>query len=125
MNRFALLFVAATLIASGCNEVKPTTAPPGGPTQAPSGEPTKSRDASDVQANLGKLSAEDRQIAVAQKMCPVTDEPLGSMGVPIKLMISDQPVFVCCKSCEKSAKKDPDKTLQKVSELKAQAGKPK
>src|SRR5829696_1113820 len=110
MTRFTLLFVAVAIISSGCNEVKPATTPPG--------EPTKSGDASDVQANLGKLSEEDRTIAVAQKNCPITDEPLGSMGVPIKLVIKDQPVFICCKSCEKSAKKDPDKTLQKVAELK-------
>ncbi|MSR55298.1 MAG: hypothetical protein EXS09_18730 [Gemmataceae bacterium] len=116
MNRFTLLFVAVAIIASGCNEVKPSTAPPG--------EPTKSGDAS-VQTNLGKLSAEDRKIAVSQKNCPITDEALGTMGVPIKLMINDQPVFICCKSCEKSAKKDLDKTLQKVGELKAQAGKSK
>lgn len=122
MNRFTLLFVAVAIIASGCNEVKPSTAPPGGPTQAPPGEPTKSGDASDALANLNKLSKEDRQMAVAQKNCPVTDEPLGSMGVPIKLMVNDQPVFICCKSCEKTAKKDADKTLEKVSKLKAQAG---
>ena len=113
MKRFTLLLVAVAITAGGCNEVKTTMAPPG--------EPTKSVDASDVQANLNKLSAEDRQIAVAQKMCPVTDEPLGSMGVPIKLTINDQSVFICCKSCEKRAKKDPDKTLQKVGELKAQS----
>ena len=30
-------------------------------------------------------------------------------------------MFICCKSCEKSAQKDPDKTLQKVAGLKAKS----
>jgi hypothetical protein len=111
MNRFAALLVAGLLAATGCNEAKTTFSSVAAPK-------SKSEDG-DVAANLGKLSPEDRTIAEAQKLCPVTDEPLGSMGVPIKLDFKDQPVFICCKSCEKTAKKDPDKTLQKVADLKA------
>jgi len=73
----------------------------------------------EVKANLAKLSsADDRAIAEAQTTCPVSREPLGSMGVPVKVMIEGQPVFLCCKSCEKRAKADPAKTLARVKELK-------
>ena len=110
MNRFLSLIAAGLLAATGCTDAKTTSSP------AAASKPTA--EGGDVAANLAKLSPEDRASAEAQKLCPVTDEPLGSMGVPIKLDVKDQPVFICCKSCEKNAKKDPDKTLQKVADLK-------
>ncbi len=70
-------------------------------------------------ANLAKLSDDDRLLAEAQGYCAVMAEPLGSMGPPFKLIVNEQPVFVCCKGCEKKAKSDPDKTLARVAELKA------
>jgi hypothetical protein len=113
MKRFAVVMFAIVIAVTGCNEDKAT--------KAPTVETKTTVESNDVKGNLDKLSAEDRTIAAAQKLCPVTDEPLGSMGVPIKLTIKDQPVFICCKSCEKGAKKDPDKTLQTVTELKAKS----
>jgi YHS domain-containing protein len=50
----------------------------------------------------------------AQKVCPVMDEPLGSMGDPIKVMVGDRPVFLCCKGCIKKIKADPAKYLAMV-----------
>jgi uncharacterized protein (TIGR03000 family) len=76
----------------------------------------------DAQANLAKLSPDDRMLAEAQKFCVVENKTLlGAMGVPIKVMVKDQPVFLCCRACEKEAQADPDKTLAKVKELKAKA----
>jgi hypothetical protein len=105
MKSLIVLFAAIVLAVAGCNETKPS----GG-----SAGPTEEKN----RANLEKLSPEDQALAEQQKVCPVSDEPLGSMGTPIKLMVKDQPVFICCKSCEKSALKDPDATLAKVKELK-------
>jgi len=74
----------------------------------------------EIKANLAKLpSVEDRTIAQAQKLCPISNEPLGSMGVPVKVMLEDQPVFLCCKSCDKRAKDNPAKTLARAKEFKA------
>jgi Cu(I)/Ag(I) efflux system membrane fusion protein len=68
---------------------------------------------------LAKLSEADRHLAEQQQFCPVlTSSRLGSMGVPVKLMIDDQPVFVCCAGCKKEALEHPDKMLAKVRELK-------
>lgn len=76
-----------------------------------------------IAANLGKLSAEDRELAAAQKFCPMhPDDELGSMGVPAKITLKGQPVFLCCKDCIEKAQADPDKTLAKVKELKEKAG---
>ena len=69
---------------------------------------------------LGKLSPDDRKLAASQKFCPIlTDSQLGSMGVPIKVMVKDQPVFVCCNGCTKQAAKEADATLKKVADLRA------
>jgi hypothetical protein len=88
---------------------------------AQNGTPTASADHhnDEQQASFAKLSDADRALAKAQGYCAVTAEPLGSMGPPIKLLVNEQPVFVCCKGCEKKAKSDPEKTLAKVAELKA------
>jgi hypothetical protein len=71
-----------------------------------------------IKANLAKLSEADRKLAEAQKMCPIEDEPLGSTGVPIKLTVKGQVVFICCGGCKDEVEKDPEKTLKKVEELK-------
>jgi hypothetical protein len=72
-----------------------------------------------VKTNLAKLDLADRKLAEAQRFCAVENENwLGSMGTPVKIIVKDQPAFLCCKSCQKKALADPDKTLAKVGELK-------
>ena len=74
----------------------------------------------DIQASLAELSKEDRKLAEAQKFCPImTKYRLGIMGPPVKVMIKDQPIFLCCKGCRTKALAKPDKTLATVAELKA------
>jgi membrane fusion protein, copper/silver efflux system len=94
---------------------RPTAAPPTPPPLSPSDE-------AEVRKNLAALPLDDRPLAEAQKWCPVqTDSRLGSMGVPVKVMLKDQPVFLCCKVCKKEAEADADGTLRKVQEQKARA----
>ena len=83
---------------------------------------TPADEAATVADNLSKLAPEDRKLAEAQKRCPIqTDNPLGSMGVPVKLTLKGQTVFVCCKECADKAKADPDKTLATVGKWKEKA----
>ena len=65
--------------------------------------------------NLAKLSPEDRELALAQKVCPVSNEALGSMGVPYKMMVGDKPVFLCCDGCKPEVEKDPEAILAKLA----------
>jgi multidrug efflux pump subunit AcrA (membrane-fusion protein) len=96
-------------------ELRAKAAPPA----ASKPEPIPAEDPK-VKENLAKLSAEDRALAEGQKFCAVqNDTRLGEMGVPVKLMIKGQPVFICCKGCRKQAEADPAKTLAKVKELRA------
>jgi hypothetical protein len=84
--------------------------------------PALAADETKIKANLAKLSAEDRKLAESQKWCAVEpDNELGSMGVPIKVVLKGEPVFLCCKGCVKAAKKNPDEILQKAKELKEKA----
>jgi Cu(I)/Ag(I) efflux system membrane fusion protein len=72
-----------------------------------------------AQSELGKLSTEDRRLAEGQKYCPITGNRLGSMGVPVKLVLKGQPVFLCCEGCIEQAKANETRTLAKVEGLKA------
>ena len=53
----------------------------------------------------------DAAAIAAQKLCPVMDEPLGSMGVPWKVPVAGGSVFVCCKGCIKRVRAEPAKYL--------------
>ncbi len=69
-------------------------------------------------AVLEKMPAADRRIAEAQQFCPVLDQSrLGSMGMPVKVTIEGQTVFLCCGGCKKGALVNPKKTLAKIAEL--------
>ena len=68
-------------------------------------------DSAKIEKALAKLSAEDRTLAEQQKICPVTEELLGSMGTPIKLTVKGQDVFICCAGCEEDLRDDPEKYL--------------
>lgn len=60
-------------------------------------------------------SAGDEQLIARQKICPVTDEELGSMGAPVKVVVDGKTVFICCKGCEKELRANPKKYLTKIS----------
>jgi hypothetical protein len=105
----AYLVLVLPLIALGC---------------ANSGSPQEKAQETEatIKANLAKLDPDDRERAEEQKYCAVeTANRLGAMGKPIKVTIKDETVFLCCKGCEKTAKKDPDKTLARVEELRIRA----
>jgi hypothetical protein len=76
-----------------------------------------------IKENLAKLSPEDRKLAEAQRFCAVEGEEsrLGSMDVPIKLMIKDKPVFICCGGCKKQALAEADKTLAQAEAFRAKS----
>jgi hypothetical protein len=60
------------------------------------------------------LSPADRALVAEQKLCPVTQKPLGSMGTPTRIEIAGKIVFLCCEGCETALQKNPDKYLPKL-----------
>ena len=93
-----LLLFAALVLAAGCTDAGP----------AGGGKADK------VQTAMAQLSPGDRALAEQQRLCPVTDEPLGSMGRPVKLIVDGRPVFICCKGCEQELRSDAKKYMAKV-----------
>ena len=74
-----------------------------------------------IKAALAKLSPADRKLAEDQRFCAVLDDSrLGSMGVPVKLTIDGQTVFLCCAACKEDAQANAKETLEKVKVLKEQ-----
>jgi uncharacterized protein (TIGR03000 family) len=88
--------------------------------------PTESRAVEQTVAeNLAKLALDDRKAAQVQRFCAVQEGiRLGSMGVPVKVLVKGQPVFLCCTGCEDKAKADPDQALEKVRNNKAKKAAP-
>ena len=93
------------------------------PANSPSAEASaaaQKEKAARIDANLAKLSDEDRQLAEAQGYCAImVKNPLGAMGPPVKVMIKNQPVILCCEGCQKKALADPKRTLATVEQLKS------
>lgn len=85
--------VAASYFGAGSRPTTHTTQPPPGPSSA---------------------ADEDKLLIAKQKICPVTDEELGSMGAPVKVSVAGRTVFICCKGCEKTLLRKPDQYLAKL-----------
>ncbi len=96
--------------SSGGKETTPSTVRPSTP------EDTDAK----IDLALNKLDPKDRELAKAQKFCPILAESrLGSMGAPVKVLLEGQPVFLCCPGCQSKAKKNPAATLEIVKKLTA------
>jgi hypothetical protein len=63
------------------------------------------------------LDKSDRQPIAQQAACVVTDERLGGMGDPVKVMVGDRPIYLCCKACLGRVKDDPEEYLAKAAKL--------
>lgn len=87
---------------------------------SPPAKPLTNVEKAEIEAELAKLSPEDRALVEAQEWCVIsTDERLGSMGPPVKLTLKGTTVFLCCNNCAKRALADPDGALRKLTEMKA------
>jgi len=76
-------------------------------------------------------AATDEAKAIAQQLpsyplttCPVSKEPLDSMGKPMDMLHEGRLVRFCCKSCVKEFKKDPAPIFKAIDEAVIQAQKP-
>lgn len=96
---------------SGCGKPvnKPSSSASG---TAAMGEDDK--EAAEIAKAMAKLSAEDRALAEAQKICPVSDHKLGTMDAPFKVVVDGQTVFLCCEGCKEDIEKEPAKYLAKL-----------
>ena len=68
-----------------------------------------------LEVQVVETSAADAPLIAKQADCPVMDIPLDSMGGPIKLLVGDEPLFLCCKGCLKKVQADPAKYLAMIN----------
>jgi Cu(I)/Ag(I) efflux system membrane fusion protein len=81
----------------------------------PAAPKSKSKELSPEELDeISRLPLSDQALARKQRLCPISGEPLGSMGVPHKMMIDGQPLFLCCEGCESTVKDDPPAALGKL-----------
>ncbi|RUL87446.1 hypothetical protein [Tautonia sociabilis] len=102
-------------LSAGCSPSEPA-----GPTASTGAELPNDVFAAEVELTpeqieaINQLPPADAKVALAQKVCPDSGEPLGGMGVPIKVDVNGIPVFVCCAGCKDGVLADPDAALAKV-----------
>lgn len=104
--RHWLTALAVPLTLAGCGTSRPT-------------QKSASELQVEITAALAKLPAEDKTLAEVQKICPITGESLGSMGVPPKLTVKGKAVFICCLACKGDVEADPDKALKAINSQRA------
>jgi hypothetical protein len=69
----------------------------------------------DLNPPSAALPPDVRDLAAAQKVCPVTGKPLGSMGTPVKVTVAGRTVLICCAGCEDALKSSPEKYLARLN----------
>jgi hypothetical protein len=69
---------------------------------------------------LAAAKPTDKELIAKQKTCPVSDQPLGAMGKPVKIVVKGRTVFLCCSGCKKKFFADVDKYLKKLDEQMAE-----
>ena len=88
---------------------------------AEGGEPIKAAAAADVKLSdaevtkVKKLPEAEQAAALAQKVCPISGEHLGSMGMPKKVTAEGKTAYLCCGDCEEGFNKDPKAALAKIA----------
>jgi hypothetical protein len=66
-------------------------------------------------AAAGKTKSDAKVKPYTLKNCPVSDEKLGGdMGDPYVFIHEGRQIKLCCKSCLKDFKKNPEKYLKKI-----------
>ncbi len=119
MNRITIFCLVIAIVGCEKKHDHPSQSGQTVSTGTPKAETSKN---DELVAERAKLSPADRVLVEAQEWCVIsTTERLGSMGPPLKLDIKGQPVFICCKGCQRKAEADPDRTLAKLEELKTKA----
>ena len=116
LSSLAVLVIAMGL--SGCGDADDSP-PAADPPEATGGDEHAGHmmpASSEVTEAIAELPAEDQAAAQKQRICPVTDAALGSMGKPFKLTVQDREVFLCCEMCKDAITKEPDKYLAKLNQ---------
>ncbi len=118
MVRFTQILAATAILSAtfACSDkTSKSDEPSGAPSTNKATEKTPATmDDMEIPAGLEGLDDADRVLALKQSTCPVSGEPLGEMGTPVKKVVGDRVVFLCCASCNKKFDADPQKYVAKI-----------
>lgn len=67
-----------------------------------------------VQVSATRATDQDRAAIQAQRLCPVMNKPLGDHGVPWKVSVGRDVVFVCCAGCIRKVEQNPQRYLARA-----------
>lgn len=101
-----LSLMAVFALLMGCQS-QPSQAPPANA----SGAAGAASAAEEPLEGLTLLDDSEREAALAQRVCPVSGAPLGSMGKPPLVSVQGKEVFLCCAGCETELRSNPEKYL--------------
>jgi YHS domain-containing protein len=60
-------------------------------------------------------------VNIANKICPISGQPVEAMGAPVPVEYNGKMYNLCCKMCAKDFQADPEKFMKKAEEeMKAQ-----
>ena len=93
----------------GANQSDPRTRP-----SAPASSAETQLPVTNIKKPKQQLSHEDQRLVDKQRICPVTEFALDSMGGPVPVMVSGKKIFVCCAGCTQRLKAEPEKYLSKL-----------
>ncbi len=111
----ASLSIVVTLAGCGTEAGKPVAeTEPTSPADHNHAVNSGMNDMEKMQMELAKLDPADAESAKQQHFCPVTDQMLGSMGLPHKVDVNGQLVWICCEGCEEKLLSDPETYLAKI-----------
>jgi hypothetical protein len=116
-NRLHYLVIglgACSLFALGCNNAQTASVAPAPAATDEDLSVHEDGGNAEIAQALASLPAGDLESVRKQKNCPVSDEPLGSMGAPLKLAVEGREVFVCCEGCTSVLQGDPATFLAKL-----------
>ena len=118
LSKFAPVLLGGLLIPGiyGCSSTEPDQVTP---------TATPASDTADDQADakspmdkmmpgLKELSPQDYKSAMAQHICPVSGEMLGTMGAPKNVDVAGEAIWICCDGCKAKLLAEPDKHLAKL-----------
>jgi uncharacterized protein (TIGR03000 family) len=73
-----------------------------------------------IEANLAKLNPDEQTLARLQRYCALSPNVrLGEHGVPVKVMVKGEPIFVCHQDGVQKALSNPDQAWSAARELRA------
>ena len=100
--------------------IDPQRAPPQDQAQIAKAE----AEAREIDKSFAGLSSEDRLLAEAQVICPVSDVKLGTMGMgtPINVNVDGTPVMICCEGCRHALLKGPNEIPQHSGVVQSEPG---